>query len=102
LNLLPIQWKDFKYDRFSENKTLFDFQQEPLENALPALWLFYKDKNADKQELYKHYQLNGLDPALTLTTMASHPRVHITGLLCIQKSTIFVRTAINTVVAYCF
>lgn len=58
---LPERWQDLDFSRFSKDKTLFDFQQKALENAVSVLWLYYKDKNADKQELYKHYLLNGLE-----------------------------------------
>lgn len=61
LETLPEQWQDFDFSRFSKDKTLFDFQQEALKNALRALWLFYKDKNADKQSLFNHYKLNGFE-----------------------------------------
>ncbi len=58
---LPITWQGFDFERFSKDKTLFDFQQNALKNALRGLWLFFKDKNADKQSLFNHYQLNGLE-----------------------------------------
>lgn len=58
---LPIQWQGFDFVRFSNDKTLFDFQQNALKNALRGLWLFFKDKNADKQSLFNHYKLNGFE-----------------------------------------
>jgi len=58
LENLPIQWQGFDFARFSNDKTLFDFQQNALKNALLGLWLFFKDKNADKQSLFNHYKLN--------------------------------------------
>jgi len=61
---LPEQWQDFDFSRFSKDKTLFDFQQKALENALRGLWLFYKDKNADKQSMFNRYRLNGLEEDL--------------------------------------
>ena len=39
---LPIQWQGFDFVRFSKDKTLFDFQQNALKNALRGLWLFFK------------------------------------------------------------
>jgi len=56
---LPIKWQEFDFVRFSKDKTLFDFQQEALKNALKALWLYFRDKKADKQSLFRHYQANG-------------------------------------------
>jgi len=41
---LPEQWQDFDFSRFSENKTLFDFQQKALENALRGYGSFIKIK----------------------------------------------------------
>jgi len=61
LENLPIQWQGFDFARFSNDKTLFDFQQNALKNALLGLWLYFKDKNADKQSLFNHYKLNGFE-----------------------------------------
>jgi superfamily II DNA or RNA helicase len=58
---LPAKWQGFDFGRFSKDKTLFDFQQNALKNAVKALHLFFKDKKADKNELFKHYKLNGLE-----------------------------------------
>jgi hypothetical protein len=70
---LPAKWQGFDFARFSKDKTLFDFQQNALKNALRGLWLYFKDptgkpsasngagKNADKQALFNHYKLNGLE-----------------------------------------
>lgn len=57
---LPVEWQDFDLGRFSQTKTLFDFQQNALENSLKALWLFYSQLNGSKNELFNHYKLNGL------------------------------------------
>jgi superfamily II DNA or RNA helicase len=58
---LPAKWQGFDFSRFSKDKTLFDFQQEALKNALRGLYLYFKDKNANKQDLFNHYKLNGLE-----------------------------------------
>ncbi|MGC8928891.1 MAG: DEAD/DEAH box helicase family protein, partial [Myxococcota bacterium] len=58
---LPVRWQGFDFVRFSKDKALFDFQQNALKNALKALHLFFKDRNADKKELFDHYKLNGLE-----------------------------------------
>ena len=61
---LPKSWQILttQIDKFSENKNLFDFQQEGLKNALKGLWLYFKDKEERerKQELYKRYTVNDL------------------------------------------
>jgi len=58
---LPVKWQGFDFSRFSKDKTLFDFQQDALKNALRGLWIYFKDKNADKKALFDHYTLNGLE-----------------------------------------
>lgn len=58
---LPAKWQGFDFARFSKDKTLFDFQQNALKNSLKALYLFFKDKKADKKALFEHYRLNGLE-----------------------------------------
>jgi len=55
---LPAKWQGFDFARFSKDKTLFDFQKQGLQNALKGLWLYFKDKKEDKQNLYNHYQAN--------------------------------------------
>jgi superfamily II DNA or RNA helicase len=55
---LPAKWQGFDFTRFSKDKTLFDFQKQGLQNALKGLWLYFKDKKEDKQNLYSHYQAN--------------------------------------------
>ncbi|MGB9602544.1 MAG: hypothetical protein ACPMAG_07120 [Limisphaerales bacterium] len=61
VNNLPAKWQGFDFARFSKDKTLFDFQQNALKIALRGLWFYFKDKNADKQALFNHYKLNGLE-----------------------------------------
>jgi len=56
---LPAKWQGFDFARFSQDKTLFDFQKQGLQNALKGLWLYFKDNEADKQRLFNHYQANG-------------------------------------------
>ena len=58
---LPLKWQGFDFVRFSKNKRLFDFQKEALRNALKGLWLYFIDKNANKNDFYRLYQVNGLE-----------------------------------------
>ncbi|WP_113074437.1 DEAD/DEAH box helicase family protein [Petrotoga sp. 9PW.55.5.1] len=80
---LPITWQGFDFARFSKDKTLFDFQQNALKNALRGLWLYFKgntpslrdtplqedpnptganfEGNELKQSLFNHYKLNGFE-----------------------------------------
>jgi len=61
---LPIKWQGFDLARFSKDKTLFDFQKQGLQNALKALWLYYKDKDGKKTLFYNHYKANGFEENL--------------------------------------
>ena len=61
---LPAKWQDFDFGKFSSDKTLFDFQRQGLQNALKALWLYYKDKNGKKADLYSHYKANDFEETL--------------------------------------
>ncbi|MFH1656349.1 MAG: DEAD/DEAH box helicase family protein [Candidatus Nealsonbacteria bacterium] len=58
---LSAKWQDFDFGRFSSDKTLFDFQKQGLQNALKALWLFYKEKKGEKKEFFEQYQANGFE-----------------------------------------
>lgn len=58
---LPAKWQDFNFGRFSSDKTLFDFQKQGLQNALKALWLFYKEKKGEKKDFFGLYQANGFE-----------------------------------------
>jgi len=46
---LPAGWQNFDLKSFSREKTLYDFQQEALENALKVLWKYYESE-VDYQE----------------------------------------------------
>jgi len=36
-------WVDFDLSRFSREKTIWDYQQDALQNALKALWKYCED-----------------------------------------------------------
>jgi len=55
---LPAKWQGFDFSRFSKDKTLFDFQKQGLQNALKVLWLYFKDREANKQSFFNLYQTN--------------------------------------------
>ena len=69
---LPEAWSNFDLSYFSHEKTLFDYQQQALKNALKALWKYYEDFNdyrigedeqvnrGRKQKLWQWYLGNGL------------------------------------------
>jgi superfamily II DNA or RNA helicase len=58
---LPANWQGFDFGRFSQDKTLFDFQRKSLQNALKALCLFYIEKKGDKKSFFNQYQSNGFE-----------------------------------------
>jgi len=58
---LPVKWQRFDLAKFSQDKTLFDFQEQGLQNALKGLWLFYKENKGKKESLFSQYQANGFE-----------------------------------------
>jgi len=76
LDNLPLSWRDFDYKSFSKAKTLWDFQQKAIENAIKGLYLYYQQKfdfdekesldvnNQRKENLFDLYELNGLNVSL--------------------------------------
>ena len=44
---LPLSWRESDLSRFSAGKTLYDYQQQALKDALRALWVYYKGDVAD-------------------------------------------------------
>ena len=58
---LSAKWQGFDYVKFSQNKTLFDFQKQGLQNALKALYLFYIEKRGDKKSFFNQFQSNGFE-----------------------------------------
>ena len=64
INNLPGDWSSFDFIKFSNSKSLFDYQQKALENALKALYLYFEGFREDKSEFYKHYKNNGLSEDL--------------------------------------
>lgn len=65
LNNIPSDWLGIEFVKFSDKKYLFDYQQKALENALKALYLYYKQYEESKSDFYKHYQNNGLTQDLS-------------------------------------
>ncbi|MCX5805953.1 MAG: DEAD/DEAH box helicase family protein [Proteobacteria bacterium] len=59
LDNLPIEWQNLDFGRFSSYKTLFDFQKQGVQNAIKALWFFYKENNGEKKLFFNQYQSNG-------------------------------------------
>ncbi len=60
---LPVLWKDIDFNKFSENKSLYPYQREALQNAAKIIYKFYRNftytENAKKQFL-KLLEQNGL------------------------------------------
>jgi len=64
-NNLPADWLGVDFKEFSKEKSLFDYQQKALENALKALFLYYEQYKENKSAFYRHYQNNGLNEDLS-------------------------------------
>ena len=48
---LPPEWSEFNFERFSRSKSLWDYQQRALRNALKALWKYFTaDSTANQAE----------------------------------------------------
>ena len=77
---LPVRWQNFDLKSFSKEKTLYDFQQKALENALKVLWKYYEseidyqenerlDVNQERKErffkLYPNFPEKGAEYDLT-------------------------------------
>ncbi|MCR4418105.1 MAG: DEAD/DEAH box helicase family protein [Ignavibacteria bacterium] len=63
---LPAEWINLDLAKFSQNKTLFDYQQQSLKNAIKALYKYYNDLHADKYKFFELYQYNGFSENLDL------------------------------------
>jgi superfamily II DNA or RNA helicase len=61
---LPEVWQGSNLSKFSSDKILYNFQVNALNNALKALWIYYKDKNAQKNDFFKLYESNGFSENL--------------------------------------
>jgi len=64
---LPAKWQGFDLARFSKDKTLYDFQQDALKNALIALADYnektedlpiYKNEQEKKKRFFRRYYKN--------------------------------------------
>ncbi len=67
LNSLPAEWLHFDYSKFSDTKTLYDYQQQALQNALKALYKYYIEFKEDKNKFFNFYKDNGFVENLDFT-----------------------------------
>ena len=51
--LLGANIDDFKFEPFSHEKQMFDYQQEALKNGMRVLSVYFNDYEADKERFYK-------------------------------------------------
>jgi type III restriction enzyme len=58
---LPPAWSTFDLASFSRGKTLWDYQQSALQNALTALYKYYKDFEANKSSFFQWYVDNQIE-----------------------------------------
>ncbi|MCL0100241.1 DEAD/DEAH box helicase family protein [Peptococcaceae bacterium] len=78
LSSLPYNWNSFNLKTFSRNKTLWDFQQKAVQNALKVLWKYYEDfydfqhgetvdiNQERKESFFGWYKNNGLENDLDI------------------------------------
>ncbi len=59
-------WLDFNFSRFTDTKTLFDYQQQALKNTAKALHKYYVDCGGDKQQFFQLFLDNGLEEKIDL------------------------------------
>jgi len=76
---LPPNWQAFDLETFSRTKRLWDYQRKALENAIKALWKYYKDfhnfqpgespdvNDVRKRNFFQWYRNNGLDEDLDIS-----------------------------------
>lgn len=61
---IPLMWRNIDFNTFSENKKLYPYQKEALENATLILHKFYQSNNNDTEALKKDFlklaEQNGL------------------------------------------
>ena len=70
---LPLNWVSFDFKTFSKTKTLWDYQENALRNAVKVLWKYYEDfvnyqkyesldiNKERKRKFYEWYKNNGFD-----------------------------------------
>lgn len=63
---LPFEWHQINLSHFSDNKKLFDYQQNALKNCLKALYKYYVNCNKDKKQFLELYKNNGLNEELNI------------------------------------
>ncbi len=67
---LPPAWNSFNLEEFSKSKSLWDYQQAALQNALKALWKYYSQPELSEAErkaaYYQWYQDAGLEEDLDI------------------------------------
>lgn len=75
---LPANWNSFDLKSFSKTKTLWDYQQRAVENAVKVLWNYFEvfadyqpsetiERNRERKcKLFQWYRDNGLDHDLSL------------------------------------
>lgn len=66
LNNLPEEWLNIDLAKFSNNKALFDYQQNALKNAIKALYKYFIECKQNKEEFFKLYINNGLTENLDI------------------------------------
>ena len=85
---LPANWNSFDLESFSQNKKLWDYQQEVVKNGIKVLWKYFEDfvdyqkdeglqlNSARKREFFNWYRDNGLKENLAIKIDRRKRNIH--------------------------
>jgi len=66
LDLANEEYSLIDIEQFSSQKKLFKYQQEAIQNAIKALYLFYHEDKENKEKFFERFIYNGLDPNIAI------------------------------------
>jgi superfamily II DNA or RNA helicase len=66
LDLANEEYSLIDIEQFSSQKKLFKYQQEAIQNAIKALYLFYHEDKESKEKFFERFIYNGLDPNIAI------------------------------------
>jgi type III restriction enzyme len=90
-DILPVNWTAFDLSSFSQQKQLWDYQQDALKNTLRALWKYYEDfddfspketpgvNTQRKQKFAQWYRANGQNENLDIQLKNSRALLALLG-----------------------
>ncbi|GIV42261.1 MAG: helicase [Vicingaceae bacterium] len=73
---LPTEWIDVDLTKFSNNKTLYNYQQKALQNAIVALYKYFgSTSDQPKKDFFELYRQNGFNENLDLNINKKHHKI---------------------------